>query len=155
MLPRHLLLTALIAFPLTGDAAPVQDAAGSFCADLPGRIDGRRVVCADIAALDAMLTYNRFGSYNPFGMIFALRRDLVPADLAPQAITAAQCAADDGTDKTLGPLTPGNVRLRDCKRPRPLGREMGRPRPLRRQRGRDGHPQPPGRHAAREPRVGR
>ena len=37
-----------------------------------------RVVCADIAAIDQSLVYNRFGSFNPFGMIFALDRDLVP-----------------------------------------------------------------------------
>ncbi len=39
-----------------------------------------RIVHAEIAALDQMLVYNRFGSFNPFGMIFALTRDLSPAD---------------------------------------------------------------------------
>ena len=38
------------------------------------------MICAEVAALDQMLVYNRFGSHNPFGMIFALTRDLVPAD---------------------------------------------------------------------------
>ncbi|HEV2761578.1 MAG TPA: cupredoxin domain-containing protein, partial [Pyrinomonadaceae bacterium] len=45
--------------------------------------------------------YNRLGAVNPAGMIYALRRDVVPIN------------ANYG-------LTPGNVRLRDGKRARPL-----------------------------------
>lgn len=30
----------------------------------------RRVICAEVAALDQMLVYNRFGSHNPYGQIF-------------------------------------------------------------------------------------
>ncbi|MCU0905841.1 MAG: hypothetical protein MUF73_00020 [Rhodobacteraceae bacterium] len=86
----------------------------------------RRVVHADVAALDQMLVYNRFGSFNPFGMIFALRRDLSPADLPPAFGTVAEqvevCAGRTGAEPGAmwDDVTPGNARLKDCKRPRPM-----------------------------------
>ncbi|MBJ3777126.1 hypothetical protein [Acuticoccus mangrovi] len=86
-----------------------------------------RVICADVAALDQMLVYNRFGSHNPFGMIFALTRDLVSVDeKAADGVdditefTAETCDSDLGTHAQPGTMTPGRVRLRNCKRPRPL-----------------------------------
>jgi manganese oxidase len=89
---------------------------------LPG--GSGRVICADVAALDQTLVYNRFGSFNPFGMIFALRRDLVPLDLATDPVaplTAEDCDMETFTDEPFaGALGEGSVRLRDCKRPRPL-----------------------------------
>ncbi|WP_437661010.1 multicopper oxidase domain-containing protein [Sorangium sp. So ce1182] len=60
-----------------------------------------RTVFADVVALDQVYVYNRFGSFNPAGMIYALARDVVP--IRPRE-----------------PLGPGNARLRDGKRPRPL-----------------------------------
>lgn len=60
-----------------------------------------RLVTAQVVALDQAYTYNRFGSYNPIGMIYALRRDIV------------------AFDPSQG-ITPGNVLLREDKRPRPL-----------------------------------
>ncbi|MFN3845650.1 MAG: hypothetical protein ACK4RZ_07490 [Paracoccaceae bacterium] len=80
----------------------------------------KRTICADVAALDQMLVYNRFGSFNPFGMIYALRRDLVPASQKPALLTADECDATLGTETQTGQLSPGDVRLKDCKRPRPL-----------------------------------
>ena len=85
----------------------------------------QRVVCADLAALDQTLVYNRFGSFDPFAMIFALRRDLAPlnspliSDGLPPPLT---CEDDIGnTEGGAGPSpVPGEVRLKDCKRPRPL-----------------------------------
>jgi Tol biopolymer transport system component len=56
---------------------------------------------ADVVAFDQVFFYNRLGALNPAGMIYALRRDVVP-------INASQG------------LVPGNVRLRDGKRPRPI-----------------------------------
>jgi hypothetical protein len=50
---------------------------------------------ARVVAFDQVYTYNRFGAFNPAGMIFALARDVI------------------GT-------TPGNVQLRANKRPRPI-----------------------------------
>jgi hypothetical protein len=61
----------------------------------------QRVITAEVVALDQVYTYNRFGAYNPLGMMYALKRDVV---------------AIDGNQ----PLGAGNVRLRSDKRPRPL-----------------------------------
>lgn len=84
-----------------------------------GSADGRRAVCADVAALDQMLVYNRFGSHNPFGMMFALRRDLSDISSARPA-NAEICDGKTGAEKGSGRLRAGEVRLKDCKRPRPL-----------------------------------
>lgn len=54
-----------------------------------------RTIIANVAALDQVYFYNRFGAFNPAGMMYALQRDVVGN-------------------------VPGNVRLRDGKRPRPL-----------------------------------
>ena len=35
-----------------------------------------RTIRADVVALDQPLTYNRFGSFNPYGMIYALANDV-------------------------------------------------------------------------------
>jgi hypothetical protein len=62
---------------------------------------GSRLITADVVALDQVFFYNRLGAFNPGGMIYALRRDVVPID------------ASKG-------LVPGNVQLRPDKRPRPI-----------------------------------
>ncbi|SMF60887.1 hypothetical protein SAMN02982989_1133 [Xaviernesmea oryzae] len=79
-----------------------------------------RTICADVVAFDQTLVYNRFGSFNPFGMMFALRRDVVPADKPVARRTSDECDSDDGTSTYSGSLEAGQVRLRDCKRPRPV-----------------------------------
>ena len=81
-----------------------------------------RVVHADVVALDQLLVYNRFGSFNPFGMMFALRRDVSQAssDPARQRPDADECRALTGVEAGEGPLDPGKVMLKRCKRPRPL-----------------------------------
>jgi len=60
-----------------------------------------RTITANVVALDQLYTYNRFGAFNPAGMLYALRRDVTLIDA------------------TKG-FVPGNVRLRNGKRPRPL-----------------------------------
>lgn len=60
-----------------------------------------RNISAHVVALDQPFFWNRLGAVQPQGMIFALKRDVVPIDPA------------------LG-LTKGNVKLREDKRPRPL-----------------------------------
>jgi hypothetical protein len=60
-----------------------------------------RTISADVVALDQVFFWNRFGAVEPQGMIFALRRDVVPIN------------------STLG-LVAGNVQLRADKRPRPI-----------------------------------
>lgn len=52
-------------------------------------------VTAKVVAFDIVYFYNRFGAFNPAGMMYALERDVVGN-------------------------TPGNVHLRDNKRPRPI-----------------------------------
>ncbi|MEZ4295055.1 MAG: hypothetical protein R3B70_08750, partial [Polyangiaceae bacterium] len=61
----------------------------------------KRTVAARVVALDQVVVINRMGTVRPSGLVYALERDVVPMS---------------GT----GPLSPGNVRLRDDKRPRPI-----------------------------------
>lgn len=64
-----------------------------------------RTIHAEVVALEHQITYNRFGSMNPYGMMYALKQDVVnKTDGRPM-------------DKDS---QPGQVRLRDGKRPRPL-----------------------------------
>jgi hypothetical protein len=60
-----------------------------------------RTIKADVVALDQVIMYNRLGTVNPGGMIYALKSDIVLVD------------------PTKG-LVAGNVRLRSDKRPRPI-----------------------------------
>lgn len=66
------------------------------------------VVVADVVAIDQTIVYNRFGSFNPYGMVYALKRDVV--DLV--------------SGKTLDQpgvvAQPCKVAIRSDKRPRPL-----------------------------------
>src|SRR4051794_22140931 len=59
-----------------------------------------RTLHADVVAFDQVFFWNRLGAVQPQGMIYALRRDVVPIS---------------GTV-----LSPGNVQLRPDKRPRPM-----------------------------------
>ncbi|HEX9984249.1 MAG TPA: copper oxidase [Thermoanaerobaculia bacterium] len=60
-----------------------------------------RTIVADVVAFDQVFFWNRLGAVQPQGMMYALRRDVRPID-------------------PLRELAPGNVRLREGKRPRPL-----------------------------------
>ncbi len=64
-----------------------------------------RTLTADVVALDQVYVYNRFGSFNPVGMIYALRRDVVD--------TVSGLSIGSGG-------VPGQVALRPDRRPRPL-----------------------------------
>ena len=59
-----------------------------------------RTITANVVAFDIVYFYNRFGAFNPAGMMYALKRDVV--------------AADGGTKGQ------GNAMLRKTKRPRPI-----------------------------------
>ncbi len=63
-------------------------------------------VTADVVALEQVYAYNRYGAYNSNGLIYALKRDVVSEN-------------DDVAAETIE-LVPGEVRLRQDKRPRPL-----------------------------------
>ena len=102
-LSKGLILCALIALGAftakaqvqitpTPDATPVPPPPVPTCA---------ATVTANVVAFDQIITYNRFGAFDPGGMMFALKRDVVP-------IIAANG------------LTAGNVQLRGNKRPRPI-----------------------------------
>src|SRR6266496_3806652 len=62
----------------------------------------QRTIKADVVALDQAFYNNRLGAFQPGGMIFALRRDVV-SNTGPN-----------------DPLAPGKVMLRPQKRPRPM-----------------------------------
>ncbi|HZI19290.1 MAG TPA: Ig-like domain-containing protein [Pyrinomonadaceae bacterium] len=62
---------------------------------------GSRLITADVVAFDQVIVYNRLGAINPYGMMYALRRDVVPIDPSKG-------------------MVPGNVQLRKDKRPRPI-----------------------------------
>ena len=89
---RTVLLVSLFALQAVAAQAQVENA--TPCSDA-------NRVTATVVAIDQVYTYNRFGAFNPAGMIYALRRDVV-------ALSGS------------GEPTPGNARLRPDKRPRPL-----------------------------------
>ncbi|MBX3616533.1 hypothetical protein [Nitrosomonas sp.] len=60
------------------------------------------IVRAEIVALEQAYLLNRFGAFNPAGLLYALKSDVV------------------STDKNDPTLRPGKVKLRESKRPRPL-----------------------------------
>ena len=66
-----------------------------------------RTITANVVALDQPLMYNRIGAQNINGMMFALRRDVVDT-------------LTNRTEIAGGVLRPGQVQLREDKRPRPL-----------------------------------
>ena len=66
-----------------------------------------RLIKAEVVALEQAIVLNRYGAFNPSGMLFALKQDVVLSDGTP---------LNDSTLKDA----PGNVKLRDDKRPRPL-----------------------------------
>jgi hypothetical protein len=79
-------------------ADPVQDLAAPLPAPTPVCA---RTIKADVVALDQVIMYNRLGTVNPGGMIYALKKDVVAID-------------------PLKGIVAGNVRLRSDKRPRPI-----------------------------------
>jgi manganese oxidase len=60
-----------------------------------------RTIKADVVALDQVIMFNRLGTVNPSGMIYALKQDVVAID-------------------PVKGIVAGNVRLRADKRPRPI-----------------------------------
>jgi manganese oxidase len=78
--------------------------------------NGQRVVRAEVVALDQVLTYNRFGSINPYGMIFALRRDVVTSPSEGGSGGQPLSSPDPARDSAHA----GRVMLRLDKRPRPM-----------------------------------
>jgi len=77
---------------------------------LPGILTAQdiceRQIVADVVALDQVFFWNRLGACQPQGQIFALRRDVVDV-VSGRPCTEVSC-------------NPGNVMLREDKRPRPI-----------------------------------
>ncbi|HEX8424253.1 MAG TPA: hypothetical protein VF634_12610, partial [Pyrinomonadaceae bacterium] len=92
--------TAASVSPLTAAATAAAMTAAAVQQTVPA---GQciRNISANVVALDQLYTYNRFGAFNPAGMMYALRRDVTIID-ATKGFVA------------------GNVRLKPGKRPRPL-----------------------------------
>jgi hypothetical protein len=84
-----------------GDAATLSAAPAPAAPLAPAAQEATSCIEADIVALDQVFFYNRLGAFNPGGMIYALRRDVVPIN------------------STQG-LVAGNVQLRKDKRARPI-----------------------------------
>ncbi|MEP6636572.1 MAG: multicopper oxidase domain-containing protein, partial [Acidobacteriota bacterium] len=78
--------------PPTTDPTPTPTPAPT---PIAGTAACNTTISAHVVAFDQVYTYNRFGAFNPAGMIFALSSDVVGS-------------------------TPGNVQLRASKRPRPI-----------------------------------
>ncbi|MFP3939608.1 MAG: copper oxidase [Thermoanaerobaculia bacterium] len=82
-------------------AATLLLATGVLLIASPAQATCNRQIKADVVALDQVYFWNRYGAVQPHGMIYALKRDVEPIDSSKG-------------------LEPGNVRLREDKRPRPL-----------------------------------
>jgi hypothetical protein len=91
--------------PSTETAAPAQinnaDTAMPDQATISTTPECNRVITADVVAIDQIIFFNRFGSFDPGGMMYALKRDTVAVD----------------PTRARGP---GNVQFDPKKRPRPL-----------------------------------
>lgn len=72
-----------------------------------------RTITAEVVALEQAVVLNRLGAFNPAGMLYALRRDVV---------FHGHPSIADNTPVVESNLAqaPGYVKLRDDKRPRPL-----------------------------------
>lgn len=77
-----------------------------------------RMITAEVVALEQAMVLNRYGAFNPSGMLFALKRDVVLNGMGDSRFpdgTALSALSDDNLH-----LATGHVRLRADKRPRPL-----------------------------------
>lgn len=78
-------------------------------------------ITAEVVALEQIITFNRFGAFNPAGMIYALRQDVVyddPSTPIEEQLPLPEAAKLD--DPTFAKSIAGRVSLRSDKRPRPL-----------------------------------
>ncbi len=96
LFPRHVFVALALALALTSVPAGATHS-GASC---------NRTITADVVAFDQVFFWNRLGAVQPHGMMYALRRDVVPIDPSHG-------------------LVAGNVMLREDKRPRPLVLRMG------------------------------
>ncbi len=89
---------------------------------IPALCEADHTVNAKVVALEQAYVYNRFGAFNPGGMLYALRRDVVSTGTDEGGDDAAlgEGHAIPSEPGPMDSLLAGNVRLRSDKRPRPL-----------------------------------
>ncbi len=86
---------------LISGCASLQSSTNNDVPDRQAFCHSTNTVNAEVVALEQAYVLNRFGAYVPAGMMYALKRDLVAIE----------------SDRPIGP---GNAKLRNDKRPRPL-----------------------------------
>ena len=82
-----------------------------------GQVQCGQTITADVVALEQVYYYNRLGAFNPAGLIYALKRDVIKSDDDSSSNNPKSIADLEGNE--LGKLA-GQVSLRPDKRPRPL-----------------------------------
>jgi manganese oxidase len=79
-------------------------------------------ITAEVVALEQIITFNRFGAFNPAGMVYALRKDVVYDDPTTkdkeEALPLPEASKLD--DPEFAKSIAGRVSLKSDKRPRPL-----------------------------------
>lgn len=94
--------------------------AGCHYGNYPHPTKEGRVIRADVVALDQPITYNRFGSFNPYGMIYALANDVEIEEIGFDQEKFKIGRSRNGGYDDLRSTCPGLVRLKADIRPRPL-----------------------------------
>lgn len=95
---------------IAASTAQAQGAARAATVSASG-VKCTQTVTAKVVALEQVYYYNRFGSFNPDGIIYALRRDVVDKDGKQLPLDVNWKPKEDDL---------GRVKLRETKRPRPL-----------------------------------
>ena len=104
--------------PAIGAKALTSPTKKSTSANSSKPVSCERIITAEVVALEQAMVLNRYGAFNPSGMLFALKRDVVLNGMGdtryPDGM-ALSALSDDNLH-----LAAGHVRLRADKRPRPL-----------------------------------
>ena len=96
---------------MTANRFPAITMLTALAACAPSAVGQYRTIKARVAAFDQVITYNRIGTQQLSGMMYALLRDIVPTQSSGLP-TNISCAEQQ--------CRPGYVQLRASKRPRPI-----------------------------------
>jgi hypothetical protein len=118
-----LILCCLIAAHLTGcnpkektNHTPVKESSSNTTPVSCNKSGKSNTITAEVVAMEQIITFNRFGAFNPAGMVYALKRDVVKDELDKDG---KEVNLDTLSDSEIAQLA-GRVKLREDKRPRPL-----------------------------------
>lgn len=101
------------------DTDQTSNTQSTFC-DKNNKQGSSNTITAEVVALEQIITFNRFGAFNPAGMVYALRRDVVDDSCSlEEEDTKKSCHLDEVDDDDIEKFA-GKVRLGKHKRPRPL-----------------------------------